>query len=83
MILKLFTQQNCTKSPAAKQLVKDIEHKVQAEYHDLGTVNGLAEALYYNILLTPSIIMLNHDNEIIGHWNGEVPTLEMINKIIK
>lgn len=83
MKLKLFTQPTCPKCPAAKELVKKIEHKVNVEQHDIQTEDGLAEALEYGIMSTPSIVIIDNDDDVLGEWRSEVPSLEELNKIIK
>ena len=83
MILKLFTQPTCPKCPAAKQLVKQIENKFQVENYDIKTEEGLAEALSYDIMSTPSIVITDHDNNVIGEWKSIVPTIDDINKVLK
>jgi len=83
MILKIFTQPNCPKCPAAKSVVKQVENKVKVENYDIKTVEGLTEALEYDVLSTPSIIIFDHENNILGRWNGETPRLEELNKILK
>ena len=83
MKLKLFTQPSCPRCPAAKAVVKQVEDKFQVEHHDIQTEDGLAEALSYDVMATPSIIILNHDNEIISEWRGEAPALEELNRLLK
>ena len=83
MILKLFTKPDCVKCPAAKKVVKEVEHKVTVENHDITTEDGLTEALQYDVMSTPSIIVLNHDNDVVGEWRGEAPSLEVLNSILK
>lgn len=82
MILKLFTQPACPKCPAAKAVVKQIEHKVKVEQYDIKTEDGLAEALEYNVMATPSIVIIDHDKNILGEFLGQVPSVEDLNKII-
>lgn len=82
MILKLFTQPSCPKCPAAKAVVKQIEHKVKVEQYDIKTEDGLAEALEYNVMATPSIVIIDHDKNILGEFLGQVPSVEDLNKII-
>jgi len=83
MKLKLFTQPTCPKCPAAKQLVKQIEHKVMVELYDIKTEDGLAEALSYDIMATPSIVVIDHEDNVIGEWKSIVPSLEELNKVLK
>lgn len=82
MILKLFTQPLCPKCPAAKAVVKQIEHKAKIENYDLKTEEGLAEALYYNVFSTPSIVILDHDKNIIKEFLGVLPSIEELNDIL-
>ena len=83
MILKLFTQQNCPRCPVAKKIVSSIESKVKVEQYDITTEDGLGEGLQYDVMSTPSIIILNHDNEIVGEWRGESPTIDQLNNVLK
>ncbi len=83
MIVKVFTQPTCPKCPAAKQVVAQIEHKAMVHYHDIKTEEGLAEALEYGILATPSIVVLNEDQSIVAEWRGETPRLEELNTALK
>jgi glutaredoxin len=82
MILKLFTQPSCPRCPAAKAVVMQIEHKVKVENYDIKTADGLAEALGYNIMTTPSIVIVDHDNNVLGEFLGRAPTVEELNKIL-
>lgn len=83
MILKLFTQPSCPRCPAAKAVVKQIEHKVKVEQYDIKTEDGLAEALEYNVMATPSIVILDHEKNVLGEFLGQAPTIEELDKIIK
>jgi glutaredoxin len=76
MKLKVFTQPTCPRCPAAKQLVKQVEHKFQVEFLDIKTEDGLAEALEYDIMATPSLVVLDHDNNVVRQWSVEMPDSE-------
>lgn len=82
MILKLFTQPSCPKCPAAKAVVKQIEHKVKVEQYDIKTEDGLAEALEYNVMTTPSIVILDHEKNVLGEFLGQAPNVEELDKIL-
>ena len=57
---------------------KQLEKEAEVQYFDVDSVDGLAEASYYNIASTPSIVALdNADNEI-KIWRGKTPHLEEI-----
>ena len=83
MILKLFTQPSCPRCPAAKAVVKQIEHKVKVESYDIKTADGLAVALEYNVMATPSIVIVDHENNVLGEFLGQAPTVDELNEIIK
>lgn len=83
MILKFFTQPLCPKCPAAKAIIKKIEHKIKLEEYDITTVDGLSEALYYNTIITPSIVIIDYENNIIGKFIGETPNQPDIERIIR
>ena len=83
MKVKVFTQPTCPKCPAAKQTVKQIEHKATVEYFDIKTEDGLAEALNYNVWATPAIVIVDHEDKVLGEWKSNVPSVEDLNKILK
>ena len=78
MKIKLFYKPGCPKCPPAKDLLEDIGRPVES--YNLEEVDGLTEATYYGIASTPSILVIDdNDNEQIA-WHGEVPSREEINK---
>lgn len=80
MKIKIFWQKNCPHCPETKRIGKQLEKETEVQYFDIETVDGLAEASYYNIISTPSIVALdNYDNEI-KIWRGKTPYLEEIRK---
>ena len=83
MILKLFTQPTCPRCPAAKKVVAQVENRVKVENYDVKTEDGLAVALEYDILATPSIVITSHDGEILGQWSGQTQTIEELNRVLK
>lgn len=84
MNVKIFWQVNCPYCPPAKKLGKKLEGKgVKVEYHDVKSVDGLAEAAYFNVLSTPSLIVTNEENKEVMSWRGKVPTVKEIKKILK
>jgi len=65
LIIKVFTREDCSQCPTAK----NIAHKVAMEFgielreFDIDTVDGLAEAHFHEVLSTPSIIIVDIDND--------------------
>jgi thioredoxin-related protein len=68
--VKLFWRKNCPKCPTAKALVANSSN---TEYFDVDEVEGLAEAAFYGVMSTPSIIVTKDDGKEIKAWHGEVP----------
>jgi thioredoxin-related protein len=78
MILKVFTQPNCPKCPAAKALASKLlvnSCQLKVEEYDVSTVDGLAEASFYTVMATPSLLLCDDQGKEIHGWRGEVPTM--------
>ena len=78
MKIKIFWQKNCPNCPQVKNLGKQLEKEITVQYFDVDTVDGLAEASYYNILSTPSMVIVDNDDNEIKIWRGEPPHLKEI-----
>lgn len=80
--LKIFTKADCPKCPAAKQLGGELkkEGKINVEFFNVDEADGLAEAQFYSVLATPSLILCrdDEDQEEIKSWRGECPDKESI-----
>jgi len=84
MKLKVFTTTECPNCPAAKEICKQLE-KIGAkiEWFDLDEEEGLSEAVYFDVLSTPSIIITDEDDSEIKAWRGDVPSINDIQKELK
>jgi len=77
--IKLFTKQNCPRCPAAKELAKKLEARgIKVEYYDVESVEGMAEAGMHGVLSTPTIVVVNGEDEEIKSWRGTVPSEQEI-----
>jgi len=86
MILKLFTQPNCPRCPVAKTLVKEsrVKHKeLEIEEFDVSTVDGLAEASFYTVMATPTILLCDDKGKVIKDWRGSAPGLKEISSFLE
>jgi len=77
MTLKLFWKEECPKCPAAKATVAEIEG---VEYYNLDEPAGLAEAAFYGIMSTPSLVISGPDGAEITSFRGEIPGIDEINR---
>ncbi len=80
MKIKIFWQKNCPRCPEAKNVGKQLEKEAEVQYFDVDSVDGLAEASYYDIASTPSIVALDNNDKEIKIWRGNVPGMEEIRK---
>lgn len=79
MLIKLFVKQDCPRCPAAKHAVEGIDG---VEVYDVGDIDGLAEASYYSILATPSVLVVDADGNEIESWRGEVPDRSRLRALV-
>lgn len=78
MKIKIFWQKNCPYCPAAKNVGRQLEKEITVQYFDIDTIDGLAEASYYNITTTPSTVIVDNEDNEIKIWRGNTPDLEKI-----
>jgi thioredoxin-related protein len=85
MILKLFTKPDCPRCPAAKDVVAKLEKDktaVVVEHYDAETVDGMAEAAFYTVMATPTILLCDDKGKEIASWRGQAPDLEELKRKI-
>ena len=64
VVVKIFWKPDCAKCPDAKKLGQELENEnIDVKYFDISDVNGLTEAVMYDIMATPSIIITDKDNK--------------------
>lgn len=79
MEIKLFVKQDCPRCPAAKHAVDGIEG---VQVFSVDEMDGLAEASFYGILATPSLLLIDSDGNEIESWRGEVPDRMRLRSLI-
>ena len=84
MKIKLFTKTNCPKCPPAKALCEDLKEQCVIESYSIDERDGLAEASFYSVMSTPSIIIvkINDECEVKG-FRGDVPKKEEVLAVLK
>jgi hypothetical protein len=68
MYLKLFWKEGCKKCVQAKEICRGSGIKV-VEFN-IGTVEGLAEACYHQVSLTPTIVLVDDNDKELKVWNS-------------
>ncbi len=78
MKLKIFTKLDCPNCPAAKEIGKQLENKgANIEWLDLDKEEGLSEAVYFDVLSTPSFIIVDESDAEVKAWRGgDLPSIE-------
>ena len=77
--VKIFTRAQCPKCPAAKDLGMSLEQEgVPVFQYDVDTTDGLAEASFYSVFSTPSLLIEDEGGKEVAGWRGRVPTLEEV-----
>jgi hypothetical protein len=77
MTIKLFVKRDCPRCPAAKRACEGIDG---IQIYDVGQMDGLAEASFYGILATPSVLVLDVDGKEIVSWRGAVPDRTLLTR---
>ena len=81
MKLNVFTKAECPNCPPAKAMAKQMEEKGAAvEWFNLDEEEGLSEAVYFDVLSTPSLIVTDENDSEIKAWRGEVPPIDQLQK---
>lgn len=52
----------------------------ETEFYNIDTPEGLAEATFYGVMSTPSIIVIDETGKEVASWCGDVPTFEEVKK---
>ena len=82
-MLKVFVKNGCYKCPSAKEVGESLSKEgLEVYFYDLDTIDGLAEASYYGVLATPTLIIEDKDEKTLADFRGVVPTPQQIKEIL-
>jgi arsenate reductase-like glutaredoxin family protein len=82
MLVKIFWQPDCPKCPKVKELGERLRNDgIDVELFNIKEVDGLAESLFYDVLSTPSVVVVEN-REKKASWYGEVPDVENIKDLL-
>ena len=82
MKLKLFWQHNCPNCPRAKDLIKNVD-TINTESFDINTVDGMTEAAFHAVMATPSIVIVDNDENEVAAWRTNMPNICEIDEVTK
>ncbi len=81
--IKFFWKDDCPKCPAAKEIFKSLKDEgFKISDYNLQTAEGLAEGIYYSVLSTPTLLVIDDNDKEFLQWRGDVPTLEEVIAIL-
>lgn len=70
MEVKLFVSDDCPRCPAAKRACEGIDN---LRIYDIQSIDGLAEASFYGVMATPSVLVFDSSGHEVAGWRGEAP----------
>ena len=86
--IAVFGKQECAKCKSTKNKLEHfinrwkLDHTVQLTYHDLETVDGLAEGAFHDVRDIPLTIVENEGRQI-ARWDGEVPNSQALKLVLE
>jgi thioredoxin-related protein len=77
--LKFFSKDNCPNCIPAKEIVEAIKKRgVIVEHYNVDSVDGRAEAMFYDVMGTPSTVLVDPKGNEIASWRGAVPSKQTL-----
>ncbi len=74
MRLKLFWRRNCATCIPAKAVCEGLRGEgLEVEYVDMEELEGRAEAAFYQVMATPTAVLVDGRGEEVASWRGVIP----------
>jgi hypothetical protein len=70
MVLKVFLKEDCPNCPAAREVANQFAF---SRLYNLDKADGLAEAAFHSVLCTPSMVLVDDDENVVQSWRCHVP----------
>jgi hypothetical protein len=81
--VKVFVKDGCSKCPAVRAVaVTLIKEGYDVNEYCMETAEGLAEGVFYGVLSTPTMLVVDRDDRPLASWRGVVPPLEDVKSAI-
>jgi len=82
--IELFTQKQCPRCSEAKAVIEELkaERRVEVSEFDVESIDGMAEAAYYGVMSTPSVVLVDRSGEEIMSWRGVAPDKQKIIQLL-
>ncbi len=79
MHVKLFVKDDCPRCPLAKRACEGLD---AVEVFDVASVDGLAEAAFYGVLATPTVLVVDTAGAEVASWRGEAPDRSALTSLL-
>jgi len=81
--VKVFVKDGCSRCPAAKDVAVALKGEgVEVHEFDMGTADGLAEGAFFGIMSTPTMLVVDKDENPLTYWRGVVPAADEVRKAL-
>ena len=81
--IELFWKKSCPRCPEAKAIARKLEEKgYSVDYYNIETTEGLAEASLHMVLATPTMVLVDGNDEEIVAWRGIAPSVSEVESAI-
>ncbi len=81
--VKVFVKDGCSRCPAARAVaVNLIKEGFNVDEYCMETAEGLAEGVYYGVMTTPTMLVVDREDRPLASWRGFVPPLEDVRSAI-
>ena len=85
--IRLFGKNGCAKCKTTRNKLAHFlsEWKlegVEMQFHDLETVDGLAEGAFYDVGSAIPVVLVEKDGRQAGRWDGEVPNSQAVRMVL-
>lgn len=78
-LVKFFTKESCPNCPPAKEVANELlKRGVIVQQFDVDSVEGRAEAMFYDVMGTPSTVVVDERGNELASWRGKPPDRQAI-----
>ncbi len=77
--VKLFIKEDCPGCPAARRACDGI---VNLSVYDVEALDGLAEASNWDVLVTPSVVVVDSTGREVASWRGQAPAPAVLRALL-
>jgi thioredoxin-related protein len=74
-LVKFFSRDYCPYCVPVKEIMKELQQNgITVQQFDIDSVDGRAEAMFYDVMGTPSTVMVDKKGNELLSWRSKVPS---------